>query len=970
MRRNMPFQAVWLALFLAVFQSAGANAEAPAVTAFPFPAHGAASSEPAKRWEWAFVSGNGRMGALVWGQPLEETIVANHCRLFLPLGSREILPDLAKVLPEIRQTIREKGYAEANRLMLEKAKEQGYPGLQWTDPFHPGFELKIKMHRAGELTGAQDVYVDLRHALHSTSGWGTARNGASVTGKPLRIGSVTFRHGLGTHAPAEIVYRVDGKYRWLTFYAGISADMTERGAVRVEVWLDGRKAHETPVLRMKEEPRYVSLPIPGVKEMRLVVTPAGNGIGADNTNFGNIRLSVNQEEPKPDAPPPSANPPPEEKSSGRGHVRDYLRTEDFQTGEVAVRWTDALGGWQRRLFVSRTDNVIVLSITGPGPHKVNCDLSLAKINHRLIQSELHAESGWITCHNVYVKGKGGYDGAARVIAKGGQVQCAGDTIKIAAADEVLVLMRIEPYRRLEESSLPRLRSDLGRLSADYDALLRPHAKVHGELFNRVTLDVGGGADRNRPTEELLRQARQQQRMPPALLEKMYDAGRYMFICASGELPPNLQGIWTGTWNPAWSGDFTLDANLQCAVASGMSANLPEGMQGYFRLVESFLPDCRQNARKIYGCRGILTNTRASNNCLLLHWGGWPGQFWMSGAGWLSHWFYDYYLYTGDREFLARRTVPLLKEIVLFYEDLLFVDDGGKYRFSPSYSPETICADNATMDVAVAREVLGNLIGACEILKSEPENVAKWKGMLAKMPEYRINEEGGLAEFAIPAGQEFYRHRHHSHLYPVFESHEFTPETTPALWSAARVALIKKIHSGGEQSSFGRVQAGLAAAYLRMADEAYGRLKAMAVGNSMYPSLITSHEPGQGVFNVDGNGGIPEIVDAMLLFSLPGKLDLLPALPDALPKGVLRGILARGQIRIDRLQWDKPAGLVRLELISAIEQTAAIRLPNSHSIKSMEVIGGSARAIPSPLAANCRAVRLPKGETVAVAIRFD
>ena len=53
--------------------------------------------------------------------------------------------------------------------------------------------------------------------------------------------------------------------------------------------------------------------------------------------------------------------------------------------------------------------------------------------------------------------------------------------------------------------------------------------------------------------------------------------------------------------------------------------------------------------------------RTLNNGLLLHWGSWPGVFWTCGAGWMAHWFYDRYLYTGDREFLARRTVPLLKE---------------------------------------------------------------------------------------------------------------------------------------------------------------------------------------------------------------------------------------------------------------------------------------------------------------------
>lgn len=59
------------------------------------PEHGSAGIRPADNWEFAFVSGNGRMGAMVFGQPIEETIFVNHCRLFLPINTREILPDLA-----------------------------------------------------------------------------------------------------------------------------------------------------------------------------------------------------------------------------------------------------------------------------------------------------------------------------------------------------------------------------------------------------------------------------------------------------------------------------------------------------------------------------------------------------------------------------------------------------------------------------------------------------------------------------------------------------------------------------------------------------------------------------------------------------------------------------------------------------------------------------------------------------------
>ena len=152
---------------------------------------------------------------------------------------------------------------------------------------------------------AKDIYVDLRQAIRASAGWGTAQNNASVEGKPLRIGTAEFTQGIGTHAPAEIVYALDGRYRWLTFYAGVSADMTEKGSVTVQVWTDGRKAFETDMMRMHEEPRYVSLPVAGVKELKLVGTDAGDGIAADHLNLCHLRLSASEQAPRPElAPPP------------------------------------------------------------------------------------------------------------------------------------------------------------------------------------------------------------------------------------------------------------------------------------------------------------------------------------------------------------------------------------------------------------------------------------------------------------------------------------------------------------------------------------------------------------------------------------------------------------------------------------------------------------------------------------------
>jgi hypothetical protein len=795
------------------------------------PAWGAASRKWADQWEWGFVSGNGTMGGLIYGQPGTETFIATHARLWLPLGSREIVPDIGRYLPECRRAIAERGFGAGQSLLESKAREQGWSGLVWTDPFHPAFFLRLALTRQG---------------------------------KP----------------------------------------------------------------------------------------------------------------------------------------RDYLRTEDFASGEVATRWNDDAGRWRHRMFVSRPDNLIVLQIMGPAAGKLSGSLSVDKAVHPSIEPDLRAAGGWITGHMTYKKGKGGFDYAIRVTVGGGKLHSGDAQVVFEGADEVLAVARVVPWKvplpgseawaynpanpifeqavsdhrlhaaaRYRPQWMDELKADLAAAPTDYAALLAPHARMHGELFHRATLDLAGGGDRRETIESLFQRAADDKDLPPALTEKLYDAGRYMLLCAAGESAPNLYGIWTGTWSPAFSGDYTTDANVQCAVACGLSANLPELMQGYFNTVESWIPDMRLNARRIYGCRGALCNTRASNNCLFLHFGdGWPGEAVTSCGGWLAHWFYEYYEYTGDREFLAKRTVPLLKQCALFYEDFLrdSRDEKGKFRFCPSMSPESMTGANATIDIAVAREVLTNLIAASEELHADRDRIPHWKALLAQMPPYLVNGKGELQEMADPRRPDVpYDHRHHSLLYPVFQSHEFTPEQTPELWRAAKASLEGKLPRHCEGSSFGRIQSGLAAAYLRMGDGAYGQIRKMALEGKWYTSLMTSHDPNHQFFCADANGGVPEIVDNMLVFTRPGQIDLLPALPAAWPRGEIRGILGRGQLTIRRLAWDRPAGKIQLTLSSGKDQALRLRLPNASAIKSIRAEGATLG--PSPGGENCRELSLRKGIAATVEI---
>jgi len=776
------------------------------------PKRGVASSAPAIRWDYGLLTGNGRIGAIVYGQPTRETVVFNHERLYLPLRRPEIC-DLGRTFPEVRRIIRAKGHLAGHRFSLRQAAEQKHFRYH-SDPFHLAFQLVLE-------------------------------------------------------------------------------------------------------------------------------TPA------------------------------------------KGSVKDYLRTTDFQTGQVLVRWSDDDGKHLRRLFVSRPDNVAVLSITRPDAKKLDLAITASPITHKLIDSELRVNTEWITYRNAYVNSKGGYDSVLRAIAKGGRAKTDGGKIVISEAEEVLLLTKIQWHAKRRAGSVEELKRSLGGVPADYDSLLRPHAAAHGRIFNRVTLDLGGGKDRRLTSEELIARARKTacRRVPPALLEKMYDASRFYFICSAGRLPPNLQGIWNGVFTAPWNGSYTFDTNVQNAMDSALSANMLEGMAGYFRYIESSVPDWRTNARKLFGARGIVSPIVASPNTgLHLHYGrGWAWQFWTAGAGWLASYFYDYYRFTGDKAFLAKRAIPLMKEIALFYEDFLIEKDArGHYIYRPSMSPEVgalLISDNSTFDVAIAKELLTNLIAGCRELRIEQENVRKWQGMLTAMPPYQIGPNGDLAEWADGSFRHAYNHRHHSPFYPVFRSFEFSPEATPKLWKAAKAALDRKRVAWLRNPKadwwgipFGRAFHAQAAAYLGQGDVVDEIINGMA--DRVYPSLHMSLRPKGGIFNFDGNGAFPDIINRSLAFALDGTLDLLRSVPPSWLSGSIRGILVRGRIRIDHLQWDQITGGVHLELTSSIAQQVTLRVPRSKSIDTLKVMTPAAKAGKSAKGPNARTVALPADRKVTIEIRYD
>src|SRR5690625_2659155 len=73
------------------------------------PTRGAWNRSYAQTWEEAMVSGNGKQGVMVFGNPSKETIIGNHSRLYLPHGTNQPLPNMAPHVEKVREIIAEEG---------------------------------------------------------------------------------------------------------------------------------------------------------------------------------------------------------------------------------------------------------------------------------------------------------------------------------------------------------------------------------------------------------------------------------------------------------------------------------------------------------------------------------------------------------------------------------------------------------------------------------------------------------------------------------------------------------------------------------------------------------------------------------------------------------------------------------------------------------------------------------------------
>ena len=654
----------------------------------------------------------------------------------------------------------------------------------------------------------------------------------------------------------------------------------------------------------------------------------------------------------------------------------YQRILHMDRAESEIRYQLDSCRYERSCFVSRKRDVIVMRVRA----EEEIDFSL---KHTFFdsyegsvewclrdQDAMHARhTAKEGCMVYSSNSEGKYFGLVTRVYSDGEIVSTNQSIEVSRAKDSLILIKAFSQEDEREKAENTAVASVNACPCVYEQLFEENLELYGELYNKTDISLYAG-EKFHSNEELLADARYNE-CSAELVEKLWRFGRYLFISGVEKdgLPFPLYGLWPSGYARTWP-QHVGNENVQMihwhVAVGGLIDLIPSLIDFYYSKMNGF----RQNARNLFGCRGIFVGAYLSPNNelatphvpVIIHFIG--------VAGWLCRHFYEYYLCTKDEELFAEKILPFMLETIQFYEDYIYLDEHGKIELYPAVSPENTphnfqnvecptgiahpmpVTKNPTMEFAILKELLSNLIRISETHPELQTRVGRWRDIRSRIPEYRINKDGAIAEWMSDENQDHYEHRHLSHVYPIFPGMEIEEqgmlELVPAFEKATQ---LRKL---GYMTGWSLAHMSAIYARLNKKEQAFQSINMLTkvclldnfftLHNDYRDMGITTTEMGGETFapvQLDALMGTVNAVQEMLLFVSATKIKLLPACPKQFNSGSAKLCFYDGTIH---MRWNIERKMCEVNVVAIRDTEFILELPFGEGSKVIQLSKDESYAI--------------------------